>query len=110
MIVCIPSNGKSLDSKISDVFARCDYFIFFNTQTGDFEAVNNDFKDLQSGAGVQTTQLVIQKKADVVIAKNVGPNAGRILSNSGIKVYKALDGTVKDNIEQFIENKLELAL
>ncbi|RKY48302.1 MAG: dinitrogenase iron-molybdenum cofactor biosynthesis protein [Candidatus Neomarinimicrobiota bacterium] len=107
MIVCIPSDKNSLDSKVSDVFARCNYFIFFNTENSNVEIVDNSYKDSQSGAGVQATQLVIQKKAKAVIAKSVGPNAERILFGSGIKIYKAVDGTVKDNIEKLIENKLE---
>lgn len=107
MKVCIPSDGNALDSKLSEVFARCNYFIFFDTENGNIDVIENGFKDLQSGAGVQVTQLVIQEKTDAVIAKSVGPNASRILSGSGIKVYKAVDGTVKDNIEKLIENKLD---
>jgi Uncharacterized conserved protein len=86
MKICITSEGKTLDSKVDPRFGRCQNFIFFETDTGKFEAQENPSAQFQGGAGIQSGQLVVTKGVKAVLTGNVGPNAHQVLSAAGISV------------------------
>jgi len=59
------------------------------------------------GAGVQAAQTVIDKKAEVVITGNIGPNAFNILKASGIRIFQVAPGTkVKQALDSFRKGEL----
>ncbi len=109
MKVCLTSTGSSLESKLDLRFGRCGYFIFMDTETGEFESIENSAENASYGAGIQAAQVVMEKKPDAVITGNIGPNASSVLSTVGIKVYAfaGFEGTVTDAIKAFRENKLK---
>ena len=108
MKICITSKGKTLDSKIDPRFGRCQNFIFFDIDTGNFEAQENANAQFQGGAGIQSAQLVSSKGATSVLTGNVGPNAFEILSKAGIEIYTNVSGTIKEAIEAYKGGKLKL--
>ncbi len=108
MKICITSEGKTLDSKVDPRFGRCQNFIFFDTETGNFEALENANAQFQGGAGIQSAQLVNSKDAKAVLTGNVGPNAFQTLSAAGIRIYTGVSGTVKEAIDAFKVGKLKI--
>lgn len=109
MKICLTSTGDSLESKLDFRFGRCGYFIFMDTETGEFESIENSAESASHGAGIQAAQVVMEKKPDAVITGNIGPNASSVLSTAGIKVYAftSFEGTVTDALKAFRENKLK---
>ncbi|MFA5144653.1 MAG: NifB/NifX family molybdenum-iron cluster-binding protein [Candidatus Omnitrophota bacterium] len=105
MKICITSEGKVLDSKVDPRFGRCQNFIFFDTDTGNFEAQENTSFQFQGGAGIQSGQLVVSKGVKVVLTGNVGPNAHQVLSAAGVSVFTGVSGTVKEAIEGYKNGK-----
>ena len=101
MKIAISSMGEDLDSQIDPRFGRCQYFILVDPETLAFEAVGNEGLMASGGAGVQAAQLIAQRGATVLITGNIGPNAETALSASGIKIYLASGGTVKDVIQGY---------
>jgi predicted Fe-Mo cluster-binding NifX family protein len=101
MKIAVSATGKDLDCQIDPRFGRCQYFIFVDPETMEFEALENEGAMAMGGAGVQAVQLVVQKSATALITGNLGPNAASALSASGIKVYLVPGGTVKDVIEGY---------
>jgi len=101
MKIAISSMGENLDSQIDPRFGRCQYFILVDPETLAFEAVGNEGLMASGGAGVQAAQLIAQRGATVLITGNIGPNAETALSASGIKIYLASGGTVKDVIQGY---------
>ena len=99
MKIAISATGKDLNCQIDPRFGRCQYFIFVDPETMEFEAFENEGLMASGGAGVQAAQLVAQKGANALITGNLGPNAASALSASGIKVYLVAGGTVKEVIE-----------
>jgi predicted Fe-Mo cluster-binding NifX family protein len=109
MKICITSEGKSLDSKVDPRFGRCQNFIYFDTDTGDFEAQENANSQFQGGAGIQSGQLVVSKGVKAVLTGNVGPNAHQVLSAAGISIFTGVSGTVKEAIDGYKNGKYKLA-
>ncbi|MBC7074391.1 NifB/NifX family molybdenum-iron cluster-binding protein, partial [Candidatus Parcubacteria bacterium] len=50
--------------------------------------------------------FLVCKNVNVVTAFSLGPRAFEKFKNYNIKIYKALDGTILDNIQKFKDNKL----
>ncbi len=103
MKVCITSHGKDLNSEIDPRFGRCSFFIFVDTDTMNYEVVENPWKEASQGAGIQAAQMVISKKTELIITGKIGPNAQQIINSAGIKVINKT-GKVIDIIEEITNN------
>ncbi|MGB9629317.1 MAG: NifB/NifX family molybdenum-iron cluster-binding protein [Thermodesulfobacteriota bacterium] len=109
MKIAVSSAGKNLDSQIDQRFGRCQYFIFVDPETMEFEAFENEGLTASGGAGVQAAQFIVQKGAKALVTGNLGPNAASALSASGIKVHLVSGGTIREVIEAFRLGKLQEA-
>ena len=109
MKICITAEGDNLDSKIDQRFGRCQYFIFVDTDTSEFEAVQNENVSGMGGVGVQSGQLVAEKQAKVVLTGKVGPNASQTLQAAGIDVVLDVSGSVKDAVGRYKNGELKPA-
>jgi predicted Fe-Mo cluster-binding NifX family protein len=109
MKLCISSTGNDLEASVDPRFGRCQYFLFINAETMDFEAVGNPAFIAGGGAGVQAAQLVANKGADVVVTGNVGPNAFQALQAAGLKIITGAQGTVRSVIDGFNKGTLDYA-
>ena len=106
MIIAVSSRGNDLNAEIDPRFGRCQYFIFLDTDTMEFEAVLNEAMNTMGGAGIKAAQMVAEKGAGAAITGNVGPNAYQTLSAAGVKIYTGASGFVKDVVERFKRGEL----
>jgi predicted Fe-Mo cluster-binding NifX family protein len=107
MKIAISSTGKDLDCQIDPRFGRCQYFVFLDPETMEFEVADNQGLAAMGGAGVQAAQVITQKGAKALITGNLGPNAATALSASGIKVYLVPGGTIKEVAEAYKSGTLK---
>jgi len=108
--ICITSEGNNLDSNVDPRFGRCRYFIFLDTDTGNFEAVENTGINQSGGAGIQAAQLIISQGVKAVLTGNVGPNAFQGLNAGKIGIYTGISGSIKDAIALYKTGKLKATL
>ncbi len=107
MKIAVSSTGNTLDSPIDPRFGRCQFFVFVDPETMEFEAVENQAMMAAGGAGPQATQFITNQGAEAVITGNVGPNASSSLMAAGIKIYVGATGTVKETINRFKNGQLQ---
>jgi predicted Fe-Mo cluster-binding NifX family protein len=107
MRIAVTSNGADLDAPASLVFGRCPTYVFVDTETMAFEAVENPAIAAPGGAGIQAAQLVIERGAQAVVTGNVGPNAFNVFQSAGVPIYPFSGGTVREAAEAFRVGELQ---
>lgn len=106
MKILITSKGMTKESMVDNRFGRAEYFVIFNDETNEYDGIENSAKIENSGAGVKASQLTIEMKIDCVITGSLGPKAYSIISETGIKAYKNIEGTLEENIEAYKNGEL----
>ena len=94
---------------MSEVFARCPYFIIAeikNRKIEKTEIIKNENTNQMSGAGISAAQLMAEKDVNAVITKNVGPRALDVLNQFNIGIYYG-NGRIKKVLQEFIDGKLK---
>ncbi len=104
MKICITAMGEGLDAQFEPRFGRCHYFIIWDNENNSFEAIANPNIDADSGAGIQSAQLVVNKNVSMVISGEVGPKAEQVLKTATIKIVNETNGVIKDIIEKYAKN------
>jgi predicted Fe-Mo cluster-binding NifX family protein len=107
MRVAISATGPGLDAEAEPRFGRCQYFIFADPETMEFEAMDNSSAMAGGGAGISAAQAIASKGVQAVLTGNCGPNAYQALSAAGIQVITGVSGKVKDVIEQYRSGKFK---
>ena len=107
MKIAISATGSTLDADVDPRLGRCQYFIIADTDTMQFEALENSSAMASGGAGVSAGQMVASKGVQAVLTGNCGPNAYQVLSAAGIQVITGVSGRVKDVIQAYKSGKFQ---
>jgi len=109
MKIAVTSTGPGLDDNVEARFGRCAYFLVIDTDTKQFEAIENPNIALGGGTGIQSAQLMSEKGVTAVLTGNCGPNAFNVFGQAGIQVIVGISGQVRDAVEQFNTGDLSSA-
>ncbi len=109
MKIAISATGSTLDAEVDPRFGRCQYFIITDTETPQFEVVENSSAAASGGAGISAAQMIVGKGVKAVLTGNCGPNAYQVLSSAGIEVVTGVSGKVKDAIEGYKSGRFKQA-
>jgi predicted Fe-Mo cluster-binding NifX family protein len=109
MKIAITSTGKTLESEVDPQFGRAAYFLMVDTETMEFEPIENINAAAGSGAGINSAKTIIDAGAQAVLTGNCGPNAHRTLAAAGVKLYTGLQGTITEAVEQLKAGTLKEA-
>lgn len=107
MKVAISSKGTDLSSDVDPRFGRAAYIIIVDTDTMEFEAVDNSVNvNSFKGAGIQAATMVHDKGAEVLMTGYCGPKAFQTLQAAGVKVVSDVSGTVAEAVELIKADKV----
>ena len=109
MKIVVTSSGTTLEAQAHPTFGRCPTYLFIDTETMQFEAVENPAANAAGGAGIQAAQFVVERGAQAVVTGNVGPNAFQVLQPAGVPVHLFGDGTVRQAVEAYKAGELSAA-
>lgn len=108
MKIAITSTGPGLDSPIDERFGHARYILIVDTENGSVQTFDNRANmNMAYRSGIQTAQLVANKKVEWVLTGHVGPKSRRVLQSADIKVATGSLGTCRQAIEQFRSGILE---
>ncbi len=102
MKVAITSSGKDLTSETDPRFGRAKYFIVADTETMDFDVIENTQNlELPQGAGIQAGKTILNNGAEALITGHCGPKAFKVLRSGGVNIFVGVKGSVREVIELF---------
>ena len=110
MNIAVTSAGTDIDSPIDPRFGRAAYILIVDSETFDFEVLDNKENiNALKGAGIQAARMISDKKADVLLTGFCGPNAFKVLKAANIGVANNAEGSVKDAVKAYLGGKLPLS-
>jgi predicted Fe-Mo cluster-binding NifX family protein len=110
MKIAVTSQGDTLESQVDPRFGRAAYVLIIDTETLEFEAVDNDQnKNAFKGAGIQAAAMISDKGAEVLLTGFCGPNAYKTLEAAGVKVANDQSGRISDVVQKFKQGGIVFA-
>jgi len=105
--IAISSKAADPNAQLDPRFGRCECFALTG-DTGSFAFEANEARFLGNGAGIQAAQHMLDRKVSVVITGDIGPNAFRVLSAAGVRVYVGARGSLKEVVSAYKNGQLTL--
>ncbi len=100
MKIVISAQDDQKDSLIDQRFGRARYFLFFDTDSGEFRSQANTLNlNAAQGSGVQSAANVARMGADFLITGHCGPKAFDVLKAAGIQVVLGVSGKASEAVE-----------
>ena len=106
MKIAFPTlENQGLESAVYGHFGTAARFIIVDAATGEFDTVdNNDTHHLHGNC--QPLRAIGNTPVQAVVVGGIGGGALRKLINAGIKTYRAVEGSVADNLNLIKDRKL----
>ena len=104
VIIAVASDGKTLKDFVSQLAARCPYFLFIDGTGKLLEAVDNPYVETIGGAGVSAANFLAERNVTIVIAGMFGDKMKNVLETKEIAYFES-QGTVEEAIKKVLEKK-----
>ncbi len=105
--IAISARGKDLAAEVDPRFGRAPYFVIYDLENDNWEAVSNPAVSEAKGAGIVAANFMADRGVEVVITGHCGPKAFAVLKAAGIRVATAPGRTVKEVISSLKEGRVE---
>ena len=106
MKIAVMSSGKSIESLVSDRFARSPYIIIYKSDSNNYVAIENTGSQSKESAGPQTAELIIKTGIDILLTKEIGVKAYSVLAREHINIKLIpSSSTVSSAIKLYLKNK-----
>lgn len=108
MKLAIALKENEYNSSVDERFGRAPFFIIIDSDTKEFEIIENEAKDEATGAGLKAVKNLLKHEIDIIIAGEIGPKAGELIYDLEIPTFKFKDlEKVDEIVKAFNENTLE---
>lgn len=98
---------KGLESPVYTHFGSAPLFVLVDSRSDEFETVGNPDMDHEQGA-CQPLAALGGIKVDAVVVGGIGGGALRKLSQEGINTFRAVEGSVAENLKLLKSGMLPL--
>jgi len=105
MKIAIPTNDKKgLEDTVAEHFGRAKNFLIYDTET----KTSNIYPNPEAAGESQLPPDFLHSQGvDAIVVFSLGPKALEKFKKYNIKMYKAIEGTILDNLQKFNDNKLK---
>jgi predicted Fe-Mo cluster-binding NifX family protein len=106
MKVAFPvQQDQGLESAVYGHFGSAPCFVIVESETGSFETLDN--KDMHHSHGqCQPMKALAGNAVDAVVVGGIGAGALRKLQADGVRVFRAVEGSLQENLEFIKAGKL----
>ena len=103
MKIAIPTdNGNGLKDAVAEHFGRAKSFLIYDMET----KTSNVYPNPEATGGSQLPpDFLYSQGVDAVVVFSLGPMAYNKFKDYRIKMYKAIPGSVSENIKKFEDGK-----
>jgi predicted Fe-Mo cluster-binding NifX family protein len=99
MKIAFPTQeDKGLESSVYSHFGSAHLFIIVDTEQETFETLSNGDREHLHGR-CQPLNALGGRKVDAVVVGGIGAGALSKLNSSGIRAYRAVEGSVSENLK-----------
>ena len=110
MKLAFTTSGDNLEAPLDGRFGRAPKFLVYDLDKETFEVLDNGQNlNAASGAGIQAAETVARAGVQGLVTGHCGPNAFRVLSAAGIKIYNTDAPTVSEALARYRAGKLSTA-
>lgn len=107
MKIAFPTQEKNhKQSPVHNHFGSAPYFVIVDADTEESQIIDNQNLDHTHG-NCQPLVALGGTQVDAVVVGGIGGGALRKLLNEGIKAYRAVEGTVLENLALVKDDKLD---
>lgn len=106
MKVVIPVNED--ETTICPSFGRAPYFLFWESESNQFERKENPAAQASGAAGIQAAQFLTDEQCQILLTPRCGENAAQILQAAGITMFLTSSDSVKTELDAWKEGKLSV--
>ena len=107
MRLCIPTTTHDgTAANVHEHFGSAPFFTIYDTEKDAVETISNGNQHHEHGM-CQPLRSLAGKDIDAVVCAGIGPGALVRLNEGGIKVYRAVPGTVGDTVSHFAKGALQ---
>ena len=108
MRIAFPTKeNEGLESLVYSHFGSAPYFVIVEAETSELEILDNQDLGHEHG-NCQPLAALGGAPVDVVVVGGIGGGALKKLANAGVKTYRAVEGTVSENLSLIKTDKLPL--
>lgn len=99
-IFAITSSGKSEKSFLDLRFGKCDSVVIYNSETGNYDVLENPYKDTDH-SGIKLIEFLKKEDVSVIITGEVGPMVSKVLEKEKLQLVLLHEEKIK--IEEVLE-------
>ncbi|MEA2115275.1 MAG: NifB/NifX family molybdenum-iron cluster-binding protein [Thermodesulfobacteriota bacterium] len=86
--IAVAANGKSTQASVSNMAAKCPYYLIFNNKGELIEVVDNPYRDASGGAGPSAANFLAGRSITIVISGNFGSKMVNTLGNKSVTHFE----------------------
>jgi predicted Fe-Mo cluster-binding NifX family protein len=102
MKIAVAADSKSTKASVSEIAAKCPYYLIFNNKGKLIEVIDNPYKDASRGAGPLAANFLAQRGIDIIVAESFGSKMINALKNNG-KTHFEFKGSVDDAVKRVLK-------
>ena len=103
MKITFGSDGNNLESKISKRFGHAKYYLVYDTESENYEVVENVEENHTHGVLYD----LIEKGTEVFMVGNIGPHAFEIAKTDSTKIFLSRNKTIQEALQLYFSGELK---